>query len=820
MGLPPANPDALAFRRPDLGELPPGAPGDAGLPEQVPGEVAEGLPPLGPEWDEEAVVGEAMPPGAHGDNLAALLDGGALSRIAQEVLEGIEADENSCQELFTAFEEGIKLLGLKIERTDDPFDGASAAVYPLLLDAVVRFVATAHAELYPAAGPVRSQVYATGGEAEMSGAAERKPRWMNYFLTVVDEGYYPDCDSGLLMLGLYGSIFRKVYRDPVSGQPRSRFLTPFSLLVSYHAPDLTAAERVTQVEQLTHNEVIRRQVAGYYVPATLQDGDDELSAADRVTRLAEGRAPSGLQADAEHTHYHCHCWLDVPGMEHIGEDGEPTGMRLPYIVTVDKMSQQVLRLERDWAEGDVLLRRREHYSHWLFHPGLGFYGWGLISLVGLSTDTASVLWRQAINAFTLHSFPGGFRVKSARPEESNVSVGPCQFHEIDTGGLPIDQAVMPMPYRDVPPSFAPLLESVVTAGQRLGQTVDMQVGEGRQDAPVGTTLALIEQAIRPTAAVLKRLHVAQAKEFRLLAALFAADPQAQYPYIVDGKRGVAMGQDFADAADIVPVSDPNAPTQTQRVALAQAKLQLARESGGLLDMRAATEGMLRVLGCDAQEIARLMPAPAQGQPSDVVTEFQFALKSMPLMAGPMQAHEAHLRAHIGQMQLPNLPPPIVQALMAHCADHLAWFYRLEASKAVGVPLQPGQPLPPEVEAQVAMLVADATQQIVAEIGPALGGGGEGANPVEMAKVQNDARRLDFDIADAGRKAEETARQDATEMLKVRAEAEQAAADRTARMAEKRMDMQREVLRAMAAAARPQPGAGRPGGRAPVRGLAS
>jgi hypothetical protein len=789
-------------------------PGLPGLPEQVPGEVAAGpvadeVEAFEQEVDPQAAQGAAV---EHGDNLAGLLDQGVLGRIAQEVLEGVEADENSCAELFEAFEVGIKLLGLKVERSDDPFDGASAAVYPLLLDAVVRFVATAHAELYPAAGPVRTQVYATGAGQDVEDKAQRKSRWMNFFLTQVDTGYYPDCDSGLLMLALYGSIFRKVYRDPVSGMPRSRFLTPFSLLVSYHAPDLQSAERVTQVEQLSHNEVIRRQVAGYYVDATLQDGDDELSAADRVTRLVEGRSPSGLQADAEHTHYHCHCWLDVPGMEHIGADGEPTGMRLPYIATVDKMSQVVLRLERDWEEGDPLLRRRTHYSHWLFHPGLGFYGWGLIALVGLPADTASVLLRQAINAFTLHSFPGGFRTKSARPEESNVSVGPCEFHEIDTGGLPIADAVMPMPYRDVPASFGPLLEAVVTAGQRLGQTMDMQVGEGRQDAPVGTTLALIEQAVRPTAAVLKRLHVAQAQEFQLLAALFARQPAAQYPYIVDGQRGVAMGADFADAADIVPVSDPNAPTHTQRVALAQAKLQLAQSSGGLIDMRAAVEGMLRVLGCDAAEVARLMPPPAQGQPSDVVTEFQFALKSVPLMAGPMQAHDAHLRAHIGQMMLPNLPPPVVQALMAHCADHLAWLYRLEASKAVGVPLQPGMPLPPEVEAQVAMLVANASQQIVAQIGPALGGAG-GSDPVAMAKVRQDGRRLDFDIADAGRKAEETARQDATELLKVRAEAEQAAADREARMEEKRLDVQREVIRMAGAAARPAPQGVRLGMRA-------
>jgi hypothetical protein len=809
--------------------------GGAGLPPAVPGQgpVEGPLPPallaqMAAIESAQAVENEdgsvtlqvadptlaASEPMAHGDNVAAVLDDAALAAIAQDVLEGVEADRASNAEFVEGLTAGLKLLGLKPERLSQPFDGASGAVHPLLLDAVVRFVASAGAELYPAAGPVKTLIASVGENLELEKRAQRKARWLNYFLTTVDEGYYADCDAGLLKLALYGSIFRKVYRDPVSGQPRSRYLTPLDLLVSFHAPDLGSAHRVTQLEQVSPVEAQRRMLTGYYRDLALGPASQADTPAEAATRGQEGRVASDRPEDAEHLHYHCHCSLDVPGFQHVGPDGQPSGLRLPWIATVDAETRQVLRLERDWRPDDGLFRRREHYSHWLFHPGLGFYGWGFIALLGSSTDTASTLWRQAMDAFTLASFPGGFRTKSARPEQSNVRVGPCEFPEIDTGGLPIQQAIMPLPYKDVPASFAPLLESVVSMGQRLGQTVEMQVGEGRQDAPVGTTLAMIEQAIRPTAAVLKRLFAAQRKEYRLLAEQFAAAPGAQYPYIVDGRRGVAIADDFRDAADIVPVGDPNAPTQTQRLSRAQGTLQLAQSAPGIMDVRAAYESMLRTMGCDDAEIQRLMPPPAQGQPSDVVTEFDMALKGMPLAVDPGQQHEAHLRAHIAQLQMPNLPPSVGQALLAHAGDHLALWYRIEAMRAVGMPLVPGQPLPPEIEAQVAVRVAEASEAIVARIAPALGGAG--ADPVEAGKLALDNRELDFEIADAARKAEETARQDATELFKARLSADEGREERDARMAERRLDLQREVLRAAgaqarAAGARGEAGAGRPRG---------
>lgn len=741
-------------------------------------------------------------PGAHGDNLAEVLGDADRAAIVEEVLEGYEADLASNQELFEVLKAGQKLLPLKVERASDPFVGASGAIHPMMLEALQRFVATALAELYPAGGPARSLIEATGADPEIEGRAQRKQKWLNYYLTTVDEEYYPDCDVGLLKLGLYGSIFRKVARDPVTGQPRSRFLTPFDLVVSFSATSLGDALRATQVEAVSPVEFERRILIGYYRQVARVPGPGAEVPGDAATRGQQGRRASDRPQDAEYTHLHCHCWLAVPGFEHADpETGAPTGLRLPWIATVDRESRELLRLERDWIDGDPLFRRRQHYSHYRMSPGLGFYGWGFLSLMASVTDTASTLWRQAINAFTLASFPGGFRAKSAKQEVSNIRVGPCEFPEVDTGGMPIRDAIMPLPYKDVPTSFAPIMDTVLTAGQRLGQTVDMQVGEGNQQAPVGTTLALIQQAMLPTAAVIRRLWAAQRRELGMLAAMFAASPGARYPYLVDGKRGVAMAADFADAADIVPVCDPNLPTQTQRLTVAQGKLQLAQASGGIMDVRETYRAMLRTMGSDEAEIARLMPDAPQGEPSDVVSEFAKALRGEPLAAGPAQLHEAHLRAHIAQMQIPNLPPNVVQALLGHCGEHLAIWYALEAMRVVGQPIDPSQPMPPELEALVAVRVAEASAAIVARIGPALGA--PAADPLEERKVAVTEGRLEADIADSARKAEETARQDATEILKAQLAAKDASADRTARLMEKWFDMQREAQR-MAAQARQQP----------------
>jgi hypothetical protein len=761
----------------------------------------------------------ASAPDAHKANLAdGVVPDDVLARIAGHVHEGILADVQSNQESYAAWQTGLKLLGLKPERVAEPFEGASGAVHPMLKQAVVAFVATANAEMCPASGPARCEII---GDVtpEIEAVAQRKEAWLNYYLTGVDEGFYPDCDQGWLMLSLYGSIFRKVYRDPLTGQPRSRFLTPLNLILSYSAEGLDGAGRVTMADGLARTEVIRRRLKGYYRDVPVAQPSGEESEQRKVAAEADLRRPSDLPQDTDHLIYEC-CLLLQPsefGWQDPQAEGAPPELPLPYIVTIDHDSQAVLRMERDWRQGDPLFRPERHYTHYRWMPGLGVYGWGLLALMAASTDTASVLLRQALNAFTLNSFPGGFKVKGISGETSQIAIGPMQFAEIETGGLPIQQAIMPLVYRDVPPSFAPLLDNVQKGGEALGQISMLQVGEGRQDAPVGTTLALLEQAIRPTAAVLKRLHTARRAELRLLATMFG-NPKgdARYPYLVNGKRGEAVAADFATNDDVLPVSDPNSPTQVQRLALADAKLRLALSSQGMMDLRVAYRSMLRTMGVSDAEADALLPEGGKpGVPADVVTEFAWALKGTPLAVGPTQAHEAHLVAHLAQMQIPNLPPNVMQALMAHAGEHLAALYASLASIAAGVPVIPGQPMPPEVEARVAMAVAQSVSQIMQPIAAAMAGAGQ--DPNKAAELEFKGRELEFKALDSVRKSTEAARQDQVEILVAQAEGQRARLDATVRELEATTALVTEMLRVKGAASKAQASAVTAAHRAAVGG---
>jgi hypothetical protein len=701
---------------------------------------------------------------AWGENFAEHLSDTVLGQLSTEVIEGYEADVASNQELYKTLEEGIEALGLKKERLDMPFKGAAGARSSLMLKAAMRFGANALGEMLPAAGPVRMQVQ---GQAEgIDEAALRKAKFLNHHLTSVDEGYYPDFDQGLFLLGVLGSIFRMVYRDPVSGQPRSRYRTPFNLVVSYHASDAHGSGRFTEVDKLPGAEVKRLQVLGHYRQVAVPDpySEDEQDPAG-VLRAQEGRQASDRPEDAEHTIITQRVITTIPGLEHLGEDGEPSGLPLPWRVVVDLDSRDVLRIDRDWDPKDRGLRPREHFSHFRYAPGLGYYGLGFAQLLASAQDATTMMVRQGLNANTLVSFPGGLRVKGQRLDQSDMAIGPCEFREVDTGGLPIQQAVLPLPYRDVPASFVPLLQHLNGEGEQLGSVAEMQVGEGRQDAPVGTTLALIEQAVRVESAVIKRLHAAQRKELRLLAGLFAEDRSAVYPFLVDGKPDVPIGPDFERADDIVPVSDPNIPTQVQRLTLAQAKLSLAQANPGMYDLRAANEMMLRVAGADESEIKRLMPPAPQGVPSDPISELAFAIKGQPLAVHPAQLHEAHIAAHMAQAQMPGLPPPIAQSLVAHIGEHVIAYARAQASLAAGAPLPPvGAPVPPQVEQAISMLAAQVMGPICEKLGPLLAGGAD-ADPVKAAELRIKEKELAFKAEDSVRKSQESARQDAGEAMR-------------------------------------------------------
>ena len=794
------------------------------MPPAPPGQIAPGQAPL----DQRILAGTAVPQPDGGmeimlgepesdmaslpfdANLAEYLDLSVLRQVSTVVLDGIEADHDSNDDYFEEIEQVIKLLALSPEvreAADKPFAAASDSGHPMMLEAVVRFVANGRSEMLPADGPARSKINATPAQPA-EGLAQRRVSFVNYHLTAADRDYYRDFECGLLWLAIYGSVFRKPFRDPVTREVRSRYLTPAHLLVSFHAPSVAEADRVTHIDTISAAVARRRQLSGYYREGVSLGGNDGSAAADqpaeRARQVGDRRRPSDRTEDAEHVHYHCHCWLTLADtqFEHLGNDGEPDGAPMPFIVTVDEHTREVLRIERDWLPTDPFCRRKATYVHYLFHPGIGFYGLGLGALMRASTEQATALWRLGVDTMTLNAFPGGFLRKGLRLENSRITMGPGEFVEIDTGGSSVRESVMSLGevYKDVPPSWAPLFASAVEQGQKLGMTTEMQVGEGRQDAPVGSTLALIEQAARPMAAVFKRLHHAMAEELRLLCALFASDPEAKYPYAVDGQPGMPLAPDFADVDDVIPVSDPNQPTQIQRLALAQALLSLAQASGGLLDQRAIYASMLQTMGKTPQEIAALMPQPGQGQPADVATEFAKALKQMPLSVGPAQDHLAHAKVHVSQMQTPGLPPPVASALLAHVGDHVAAWYALQAQAAMAQagmpPQQAGQPMTPQVDAAMAQAVAANSDGIMAKLAQAFGG--MQADPSKAAELDLKRQELAYKREDSERKAEQNGRQDQTELLKLREQSADAAAERALREHEIHATAATEIARAGAA----------------------
>lgn len=705
-------------------------------------------------------------------NFAEYLADDKIGVIIDDLVAGIDADIESNADYYAQLKEGMDNLGLKKERMTFPFDGAAGARHPLLLKAVVKFNAEAMGEMLPAGGPVRMQVLGDNPQGNFEEIANRKQKYLNYYLTEEDEGFYSDYDQSMLMLGVMGSVFRKVYIDPTTKKPVSRYRTPFNLVVSANSgPSLLECARWTEIDVLSLPAIKRLQVTGHYANVDLGAGDmsdDDENPALRL-REAVGVSQSERTEDSPYTIYTSHVMLDLPGLEHLGPDGQPSGLPLPWVITFDRDSRKALRIERDWDMEDIHLRPREQVAHYKYLPGFGFYGLGLSHLLASSQDAATSMLRDALNSFKLVSFPGGFRAKGQRIEENNMAIGPCEFREIDTGGMPIRDAVMPLPYRDVPPSFAPLMQEITQGGEMIASVSDLQVGEGRQDAPVGSTLALIEQATKIESAVIKRAHFAQRQELRMLAKGFGKDPDAKYPFFVNGQANVALATDFTDTADIIPVSDPNVPTQVQRLQMAQAKLTLAQQSGGMLDVRRATMDLLRTMGGSETDVQAMFTPQQQPQPADPITEFGAVTKGMPLKAGPTQNHMAHIQAHVAQLQTPGMPPQNASALFAHAMEHADLLYRAEMSARLGVPLPEGQPIPPEIEAQLSAAVAAQSDAVMEILQQALGGlGGDPNKAAEMQikreELAHKKEELAFKERESVRKAEASTRQEQGEYI--------------------------------------------------------
>jgi hypothetical protein len=718
------------------------------------------------DFDPETDVPEEA---EHDANLALYMDDMDLNTLGETLLSGVEEDRQSRGDWEATMSQGIKLMGLKIEDRTTPFNGACGVYDPLLAEAVVRWQAVACGELMPAGGPVKTQVIGVANES-LDAQSSRVQQFMNLYLTELAPEFYEEFDQMLFWLPLVGSTFKKVYQDRLLGRPVSRFVLPDNFVAAYGTTDLATSPRFCHITPMTKRNFRLAQLAGVYRDIDL--GDPQADDSSQTPIQAEVDGVQGVEPGAEGTQeyriYEVYADLNLVGFEN--EDDIP----LPYIVTIEEGTRKVLSIYRNYEENDPTYERQDHFVHYKFMPGVGFYGLGYAHLLGNSAKTATSIRRQLIDAGTLNNFPGGLRVKGMRIDDNNIGIGPTEFREIDTGGLPIQNAIMTMPYKEPSQVSLELLRETYEGARNLANTAEIAVGEGRQDAPVGTTVALMEAATRLQSATLKRAHKAFSRELKLIADLFGKYlPDEPYPFPVRGGMAAIMREDFSNNIDVIPVSDPNISSSAQRMMRAEALLRFATQQPDQHNIREAYRQMYVEMGIPDEKINLILaPERQQPRPLDPLTENQNAIMGLPLVAGPYQDHDAHIASHAPIAQ--DNPP-----LQAHINEHLALKMRIQVEQMIGQPLPPpGAPLPPEVENQIAIMVAQAMQQLAPMYKP---------QPEVDQMAQVEMQKLQVKEADSKRDAE-------VEMAKAQIEARTDAEDRASRERIAAMKLESEAMR--------------------------
>ena len=682
-------------------------------------------------------------------NLAELLDERVLMDIASELVDYYEDDKTGRDEWEDSYRNGLDLLGIKYQEREEPFRGSSGVTHPVIAEAVTQFQAQAYKELLPSSGPVRTQVIGAASP-EIESQSQRVQEFMNYQITHVMEEYDPEMDRLLFYLPLAGSAFKKVYFDDLLDRAVSRFVPADDLVVPYNATDLASASRVTHVIRMGLNSIRKFQAGGFYRDVELSpyESDDELK--DKERELM------GIQKtmdDQDCTLLEVHTDLDLPGFEHISPlDNEETGIKLPYIVTIDEGSTKILSIRRNWQEGDELYRKLQYFAHYKFLPGLGFYGFGLLHMIGGLGRSATSILRQLIDAGTLANLPAGFKARGIRIRDSDEPLAPGEFRDIDVPGGALRDAIIPLPYKEPSQTLMSLLGFVVDAGRRFAAIADLQVGDGNQNAAVGTTVALLERGSKVMSAIHKRMHYAQKQEFKMLAKIFAESLPPVYPYNVWGAESVIKQTDFDERIDVIPVSDPNIFSMSQRLALAQTQLQLAQSNPQMHNLYEAFRRIYEAIG--VQNIEAILPPPQAPQPTDPAIENAKSIIQETLQAFPTQDHDAHIMAHMAFMKtpIPGSTPPIFALLQAHLCEHIAFKARgvavAEMTMQSQQAAQTGQQEPQiDIESRVAELIAQYTQEIMAELMPPPPGQ---TDPL----VQLREKELDIKEADMMRKANE------------------------------------------------------------------
>ena len=618
-------------------------------------------------FDPSKVNIEGQP--THFDNLAELLPDDILDPIGNELVENYMDYKSSRKDWEQTYKQGLDLLGFKYDNRTEPFTGASGATHPVLAEAVTQFQAGAYKELLPAEGPVRTQIVGNPDQAKAA-QAQRVKDYMNYELMEKMEEYEPEFDQMLFHLPLAGSTFKKVYYDELLGRAVSKFVPADDLVVPYSATSLDDADAIIETIKISENDLRKQQVAGFYADIELQKPQDKEDEIEKKERELEGTRKSGKQ-EMVYTLLECHVNLDLEGFEDKDNELNPTGIKLPYIVTVDETSRKVLSIRRNYEPTDPKRNKIQYFVHFKFLPGLGFYGFGLIHMIGGLSRTATAALRQLLDAGTLSNLPAGFKQRGIRVRDEAAPLQPGEFRDVDAPGGNLRDAFMTLPYKEPSPTLLQLMGVVVSAGQRFAAIADMQVGEGNQQAAVGTTVALLERGSRVMSAIHKRLYSGMKKEFRLLAKVFKTYLPPVYPFDVVGGRREIKQMDFDDRVDILPVADPNIFSMAQRISMAQTELQLATSNPQIHNLYSAYRKMYEALG--VKNIDQVLPPPAPVQPMDPSLEHINALGTKPFQAFRGQDHRAHVTAHLTFMStnIVRNNPMVMASIQKNILEHIS-----------------------------------------------------------------------------------------------------------------------------------------------------
>jgi hypothetical protein len=649
------------------------------------------------------------------DNLAEILDDGALGKIASELVELVEADIASRKDWAESFVKGLEVLGVNYEERTEPWNGACGVYSTVLTEAAIRFQSESIMETFPAAGPVKTEIIGAIDRLKEE-AAERVQADMNFKLTEEMPEYRPEHERMLYSLGLSGAAFKKVYYDPAMERQVAVFIPAEDMIVPYGASNLQNAERVTHVMRKTKNEMRRLQVSGFYRDIDLGEPVQHLSDIEKKKADQQGYKATD---DDRYQLLEVHAYWDLEGFEDTDSEGEETGIGLPYVITIDRGTNKILAIRRNYLEDDAKKTKRQHFVDYCYIPGFGFYGMGLIHIIGGYARAGTSLIRQLVDAGTLANLPGGLKARGARIKGDDTPIQPGEFRDVDVPSGVIKDNIMMLPYKEPSGTLLTLLDRITEEGRRLGSISDMKISDMSANAPVGTTLALLERTLKTMGAVQARVHYSMKQEFKLLKGIIRDYSPAEYEYDPQGNDRLVKQSDY-DMVEVIPVSDPNSSTMAQRIMQYQAVIQLAQGAPQIYDLPLLHRQMIEVLGVKNAE--KLIPGADDQTPKDPISENMAFLNGKPTKAFIYQDQEAHIAAHTAFMQDPMIAAQIGQnpmaqkiqaATMAHIAEHLAFLYRKKVEEQVGVPLPaPDSKLPEDIEVQLSRLVAQGSAQLL------------------------------------------------------------------------------------------------------------